>query len=166
MMANESARLALPLLQAGQAQKELTHNEALTRLDIAVQPLVESATLASPPPSPVPGQCWIVAASPTGAWAGQVNAIAGWTEGGWRFVAPVMGMAAHVRDRGHAMAWDGTAWRDGAVRADGFYQGGVRVIGGRGAAIPDPSGGGIIDVEGRAATGAILAMLRLHGMIA
>jgi hypothetical protein len=35
-----SARLALPLLAAGQAGKEVTHNEALTRLDMLVQPAV------------------------------------------------------------------------------------------------------------------------------
>ncbi len=165
-MANESARLALPLLQAGQAQKEITHNEALTRLDMLVQAVVESADLATPPASPAPGQCWIVAASPGGAWAGRAGTIAAWTDGGWRFVAPVEGMAVQVRDRGHDVTWDGSAWRDGAVRSDGFYQGGVRIVGGRGAAIADPIGGTVIDGEARATIGAILAMLRLHGMIA
>ena len=33
----DTARWALPLLEAGQAQKEMTHNEALQRLDLLAQ---------------------------------------------------------------------------------------------------------------------------------
>ena len=166
MMANDTARLALPLLQAGQAQKEMTHNEALTQIDMLVHPLVESAGVEMPPASPARGQSWIVGAAPTGAWTGQAHAIAGWTDGGWRFVAPVEGMAAQVRDRGHPMTFDGSIWTDAAVRADGYYQGGVRIIGGRGAAISEPFGGAIIDAECRATVGALLATMRAHGLIA
>ena len=52
-----TARLGLPFLQAGQGQKELTHNEALAMLDIAVQPVVLEVGLATPPATPLPGQC-------------------------------------------------------------------------------------------------------------
>ena len=55
---------------------------------------------------------------------------------------------------------------DAEVRADGLYQGGIRVVGAQGGAIMSPSGGGLVDAESRAAIDAILAMLRLHGMIA
>ena len=67
---NATARFALPLLHAGQAQKELFHNEALVLADGLLQPCVEALGLDTPPPSPAPGQCWIVGDSPTGAWAG------------------------------------------------------------------------------------------------
>ena len=83
-----SARLGLPLLAPGQAQKEMTHNEALAAIDLALAASVRAVGLDAPPLSPTPGESWIVGASPTGAWAGQAGALAGWTAGGWRFVRP------------------------------------------------------------------------------
>jgi hypothetical protein len=48
-------------LQAGQAQKELTHNEALALIDMLLHAQVESMTVATPPGGAVVGQCWVVA---------------------------------------------------------------------------------------------------------
>ena len=62
--------LVLPYLAANQAQKHVTVNEALRRLDALVQITVQSAALATPPGSPAEGQRWIVAAAPSGAWVG------------------------------------------------------------------------------------------------
>lgn len=59
-----SVRLGLPLLQTGQAQKEMTHNEALTLLDFAVQPVVEAVGVDTPPAAPAPGACWVVGPTP------------------------------------------------------------------------------------------------------
>jgi hypothetical protein len=78
----------LPLIAAGQAQKEITHNEALGLIDIMVQLVVESAGLAMPPASPSYGQCWIVGTGGTGAWSGKDGAVAGWTANGWLFAVP------------------------------------------------------------------------------
>lgn len=166
-MADElTDRFALPLLQAGQAQKDVTHNEALVRLDMLSHAAAVSADVAAPPSAPAAGQCWIVAAGASGAWAGHVGAIAGWTMGGWRFVAPVVSMTLWVADRGHKMRWTGSGWIDAEVRADGLYQGGVRVVGAQGGAIMSPSGGAVVDGESRAAIDAILVMLQMHGLIA
>ena len=85
-MAEMTARYRLDLLQSGQAQKEITHNEALIRADILLQSAVESRTLTAPPGAPVEGQCWVVAAAATGAWAGRSGEIACWSAGGWLFV--------------------------------------------------------------------------------
>ncbi|MGK2909654.1 MAG: DUF2793 domain-containing protein [Sphingobium sp.] len=166
MADDRTNRLGLPWLMAGQAQKELTHNEALALLDIATCPAAESADVAVPPSGATPGQCWIVAAGASGAWAGRTDEIAGWTASGWLFVAPITGMEVWVADRGGAVRWSGSAWHDGALRADGLYHGNVQVVGARGAAIAGPTGGSVIDAESRAAIDAILAMLQLHGMIA
>ncbi len=165
-MADEtSARLNLPLLFAGQALKELFHNQALATLDMLVQPVVESAGGNSPPATPDAGQCWIVGDSPTGDWAGAAHAIAGWSNG-WLFAMPAAGWTAHVRDRGHAMRYDGAQWQDDMVRASGLHIGGVRVVGTRQAAIAAPAGGGTVDTQARVAIGAILAVMRGHGLIA
>lgn len=165
-MTNETSdRWALPLLHAGQAQKEMMHNEALARIDMLLHGVAESADLAVPPTAPVAGQCWIVAAGASGAWAGREEDVAGWTEGGWRFVAPRPGLRLEVADRGHAMAYDGTAWRDSAVRGDGFYVDDQQIVGARLAAIAAPTGGTTVDVESRGAIAAILAALQAHGLI-
>ena len=166
MAMNETARLALPLLAAGQAQKEVAHNEALLLLDMLVHITAESADLSAPPASPAVGACWIVAAVGAADWAGKDGTIAGWTASGWRFAAPAQGWQVWVVDRGHVMRFNGTAWIDHDVREDGYYVAGNRVVSGRQAPIADPAGGATVDASARAAIGAILGAMRTHGLIA
>lgn len=166
MSDDASARFALPLLAAGQAQKEMTVNEALTRLDIAVQASVLAGGVDQPPVAPVAGQSWIVGASPTGDWSGRADAIAGWTEGGWRFVAPTEGMIAWVEADGVAWRYTEGGWRAGDLAGNRVSIAGVQVVGAQAAAITAPEGGAVVDVEARSAVSAILAALRAHGLIA
>ena len=157
-------RLALPLLQPGQAQKELYHNEALARLDLAVQAAVLAFGIDSPPGGPAPGDAWIVGDAPSGAWAGHAGAIAGWTEAGWRFLAPTEGLRAWVRESdGFALFTEG-AWQVGHAYGRLIVDG-EQVVGARGEAIDDPGGGTVIDLEARDAISAILAALREHGLV-
>jgi Protein of unknown function (DUF2793) len=157
-------RLALPLLAAAQAQKEMTHNEALTLLDALVQ-LVVVGHIAAPPATPAPGQCWIVATGATGAWAGRDGSIACWTGGGWRFAAPFPGMKAWHATEGVEYRRDATTWQGGITRGSSLVHNGVQVVGAQAAAIAAPTGGGTIDVECRTAVASILATLRTHGLI-
>lgn len=76
-----SPRHALPLLFAGQSQKEVIVNEALLAADILLHPAIE-AVASSPPAAPANGQCWLVGTAATGAFAGQTDRIAAWSEGG------------------------------------------------------------------------------------
>jgi hypothetical protein len=57
---------------------------------------------------------------------------------------------------------------DGSKRAvaAGLVVDGVPVVGSQKTAVADPAGGGVIDVQARAAVMAILARLRAHGLIA
>lgn len=165
-MTELSPRLALPLLQAGQAQKELFHNEALIRLDAVVHVSVASIATDTPPSSPSPGECWIVGASPSGNWTGHATRLAMWSEGGWRFVAPVVGMQAWLKDRGVRAWYDGSAWQAGPLPTDGVAVGGTRVVGMQRPAIAEPAGGGTVDGEARATLAAVLVALRDHGLIA
>ena len=93
-MSEESPRYRLPFIVPGQAQKELFHNEALVRIDMALQAAVEEGPIAGPPANPQAGQCWLVAAGATGDWTGRDGQLAMWTGSGWRFVAPTAGMTA------------------------------------------------------------------------
>ena len=159
-------RLGLPLLATGQAQKELTHNEALARLDIAVQAGVVAIGLAVPPSNPAAGDAWVVGAAPGGAWAGHEDAIAAWTGGGWRFVDPREGMTVwSIADRCDVRYRNGL-WTSGELRGGRVLVDGAKVVGQRGAAIAAPTGGTVVDKEARAAIGAVLAALRGHGLIA
>lgn len=161
-----TARLGLPTLVAGQAGKEITHNEALVLLDVLVGGVVDEVGGNDPPPSPGVGRCWIAGAAPTGAWAGHAGALACWTEGGWRFVAPTDGMNVALRGTGAPVRYRGGAWRVGEVVAERLVIGDEAVVGPRRPAIPDPTGGAAADVEARAALAAVLTALRAHGLIA
>ena len=107
--------LGLPTLAQGQAQKEITHNEALLRLDALVQTSVRSRALATPPGSPANGERWIVPSGATGVWAGQADKIAFWRDGAWAFLAPAPGWCVHVEDERLTLVWDDGAWRDRIV---------------------------------------------------
>ena len=163
---NTTARLAIPLLSPGQAQKEVFHNEALQTLDAIVGANVEEPPRVSPPASPAIGACYIVAAGAAGAWSGKQDNLACFTAGGWRFIAPMDGLIAYVRSTSVWAVYRSSAWELGTVRASALTIGGQQVVGPRGAAIATPAGGSIIDAEGRTAMGQILAALRLHGLIA
>ena len=109
-----TSNLDLPFIEAGQAQKHVTHNEALRLLDTLVQLAVLDRDLNAPPGSPGEGQRWLVKASPspTGAWAGHGNQIAAWQDGGWQFSAPATGWLAYVVDESVLLAWDGDSWEN------------------------------------------------------
>ncbi len=165
-MADEmSDRFALPLLAAGQAQKEITHNEALTRIDMLLHPCAESRALAAPPAGAQAGQCWIVASGASGDWEGREGCLALLTSGGWRFAEPRAGLCVLVAKDGFCWRHDGTAWLADGARPNGYYVEGQRVVGARVAAIADPAGGSFVDAEARLAIGQLLAMLRTHGLI-
>jgi Protein of unknown function (DUF2793) len=109
---DSSPNLTLPYIVAAQAQKHVTHNEAIRALDALVQLMVLDKDLASPPGSPADGNRYIVAASPTGAWAGQAGKIAAWQDGAWQFLAPREGWLAWVADEDKVYAYSGAAWAE------------------------------------------------------
>lgn len=104
-------RLALPLIAAGQAQKHVTHNEALVRLDALLHLVVASRTQAVPPAAPDEASVYIVPADGTGAFAGHAEALALFEDGGWLFLQPRPGWQAWVVDEAEHHVWTGTQWR-------------------------------------------------------
>jgi hypothetical protein len=139
-------RFALPLLGVAQAQKEVTHNEALTLIDALVHAAVEAGPLNEPPAEPEAGECWLIGTAPTGDWAGQGNAIAIWTVGGWRFAPPRAGMAVVRLADGAQLRFDGAGWAAPTT-------------------VVAPSGGSTIDVEARSALGALIVHLEAQGLL-
>ena len=109
-MSDQSPILGLPLIMPAQAQKHVTHNEALALLDAVVQLAVASRGSGDPPGSPAEGERHIVASPASGAWAGQEDRVALWDQGAWRFFAPVAGWRAWVADETALVVWDGGGW--------------------------------------------------------
>lgn len=93
-MSHSSPRLGLPYIQPAQAQKHVTHNEALQILDQVTQLVLARFEAETPPPEPVDGQSYALGAAPTGEWAGQGGMLAFRSEGAWLFLTPQEGWRA------------------------------------------------------------------------
>src|SRR6185437_15097898 len=91
-MSDTTPRSGLPLLAAAQAQKHVTHNEALLKLDALSCARLLDRDLTAPPPSPADGDAYLVKATATGDWTGQDGNIAFAIDGAWRFYAPFAGL--------------------------------------------------------------------------
>jgi hypothetical protein len=109
---SDTTHLALPLLAADQAQKHVTHNEALILLDHAIHLAVISRALATPPGAPAHGDRYLIAISATGAWAGHDGELAFYQDGVWRFAEPRTGWRLWSIDEEKFFVFDGTLWRD------------------------------------------------------
>jgi hypothetical protein len=108
----DTPNLGLPFIEGSQAQKHVTHNEALRILDAAIQVAVLDLTRTAPPSSPAEGERHVVAAGATGAWAGHGNAIASWQDGAWAFLVARTGWCIWSVADNVVFVFDGTHWRD------------------------------------------------------
>lgn len=111
----DTPRLTLPLLAAAQAQKHVTVNEALARLDGLCQLVLKSVSTTTPPGVAAEGDCYGVPAGAVNAWAGQDGAVALYSNGGWVFAQPARGWRAFVEDASAFAMHDGGGWVTGAA---------------------------------------------------
>ena len=109
---SDTPLIGLPLLEASQAQKHVTHNEALLLLDAMLHLAVISRVLAAAPVSPVDGDRYLVAASATGDWLGHSGHIAFREAGAWRFAIPKAGWRLWVEAESLFLLFDGAVWID------------------------------------------------------
>ena len=115
---SDSTNLMLPYLDGAQAQKHVTVNETVRRLDALVLLSVEDKDLTAPPGSPADGARYIPAATATGAWSGKENAVAHYVDGAWEFYTPREGFTAYVRDEDLIYAYTGSAWAKAPLADD------------------------------------------------
>lgn len=141
---SRTTRFELPLLFAGQAQKEIFVNELAARLDALLHGAIE-AELAVPPISPSNGQAWLVASGASGEWSGKAGQIAARQAGNWLFFVPRDGIRVLNRATGQDIRFK-DSWLAAARPAT-------------------PSGGSTIDSEARTAINAILGSLSAAGII-
>ncbi|MEM7723342.1 MAG: DUF2793 domain-containing protein [Pseudomonadota bacterium] len=110
--------LGLPLVAPAQAQKHVTVNEALSRIDGLTQIVLAAVDVTTPPVAAPEGDIYAVPPGAVNAWTGQAGKLALSQNGGWVFVAPRRGWRAVVLDAGAPAIFDGMAWRVGAVTLD------------------------------------------------
>ena len=103
-----SPRHTLPYILSGQAQKHITHNEAVAALDRLVQASVRSRSSAEPD-TPVQGESYI---QPDPAWDGQPGHLTVHDGFGWTSSAPAVGTRAWCEDESALLVFHDGAWRD------------------------------------------------------
>jgi hypothetical protein len=109
-MPSTTPRLNLPFILPSQAQKEVTHNNALNLLDALMRPVVIGMNVNTPPTGPLAGDCHIVGSAPTAAFTGNTNKIAYYSENGWLFYAPFKWLEVVNEADDTRYVYNGTAW--------------------------------------------------------
>lgn len=109
----ETTHLHLPFLDAAQAQKHVTVNETLLRLDALVQLSAHSATTSTQPGSPSDGDIYLLPSGKTGAaWGAMANgAIAYYRDGIWEELTPNTGWRCYVADEAALYTRNAGAWK-------------------------------------------------------
>lgn len=142
--ANTTSRFALPLLYAGQAQKEFFVNEALGLTDALLHCAVKGEA-ASPPGNSLDGETWLVGPGATGDWQDHDTEVAARRDGAWIFIEPRDGMRIFDISAGCEMLFFGF-WRK--------------------ALLPlEPLGGTSVDGEARAAINDLVSALQALGIL-
>lgn len=159
-------RYGLPLLQVAQAQKEVTHNQAVAGIDTLLHLAVETATLNRPPVAPALGQAWIVAPGASGAWAGHAGEVASFGSAGWRYTVPREGCVAWLCDVQRFAVCTAAGWRDDGWPAAGLRIGGRLAMTGSAPVVTGPVGGTTVDTQARATLAVLLEALSFQGVIA
>ena len=96
-MSDITTHLLLPYILAAQAQRHVTHNEAVRLLDAVVQLSVLDRDLTAPPALPADGDRYIVASGATGLWVGWDLNVTTWVDGVWMRLVPRPGWLAPSR---------------------------------------------------------------------
>lgn len=107
-----SAKLSLPYLLPNQAQKHVTLNDSLRRLDAIVQLSVISSELTTPPDNPEEGDRYLVGPESAGEWTGADGQVAAFQDGAWAFYTPQAGWIAWEEAASKLLVWDGQSWGD------------------------------------------------------
>lgn len=142
---SSTPNIGLPLLIAGQAQKEFFVNQALAIID-ALDRRAVVASMSQPPSDPGEGSCYRVTAPAAQAWEGCEDHIAVQVAGAWHLVPPRDGMRLFDLASGQSLLF-----RDGWQAS---------------APVPAPAGGTVVDIEARAALSSLIEVLRETGIVA
>ncbi|MEM9708433.1 MAG: DUF2793 domain-containing protein [Pseudomonadota bacterium] len=115
----DTPRFQLPLVAPSQAQKHVTVNEALTRIDALAQLVLASTTEAVPPSQPAEGAVYSVPDGAVNDWSGETGRLAIAIGGGWSFADPAVGWTAYIVDEAREAVWDGSGWSGSGASPSG-----------------------------------------------
>ncbi len=107
---SDTPNLVLPYIAAAQAQKHVTHNEALSLIDGLLQLSIVSRGLNVPSGTAIDGNRFLIGAAPTAEWLNHPGQIALRMEGAWRFLIPRKGWQMWVEAENILLVFDGTNW--------------------------------------------------------
>ncbi|MEO0462313.1 MAG: DUF2793 domain-containing protein [Pseudomonadota bacterium] len=138
-----TAHFALPLLFAGQAQKEMTLNQAIAMVDALLRGSTAGSS-NSPPADPAEGAIYRITPTASDAWLGKEDHLAIFIADTWQFVAPLAGMRLYDIADGKLMLFD-TEWKS----ADDLAV---------------PQGGSVIDIEARSLLADLIEQLKKVGI--
>ena len=109
-MPDTTVNLEMPIILPSQAQKHVTHNEALLVLDAVVQLCLEALEQNAPPTAFADGQIWSIGQTPTGEWTHYPGLLAMRASSGWLFVRPREGWRAWDRSNNALLIYHNNAW--------------------------------------------------------
>lgn len=110
VQAATTPNLGVKLADVNATNQVLRLNETLRLVDALCQCTVKDKDLTAPPGSPAEGDAYIVAASPTGAWAGKAKNIAVYINATWLFAVPKKGWKTNVQDESKDYEYDSSNW--------------------------------------------------------
>ena len=109
-MTETTARFSLPFIMPAQAQKHLTHNDALRVLDLFLHLCIQDDTLITPPETVHENDAYIIPDGAIDEWSGRINQIAVFWDGTWQFFVPAAGWVAWIKTTQKVAVFDGNAW--------------------------------------------------------
>ena len=147
----QTPRLAIPLIAAGQSQKDVTHNDAVLALDRLVTLAVVSDAADEPPESPADGTVWIVPAAGAAGWGQMAGTLMYRQNEAWIAQQPQAGQIAYVTITGAVLIYTGS-WQV-MRRMDAP------------AVVALPSGGSAPDPEARLTLATLVSIMEQHGFV-
>jgi hypothetical protein len=138
-----SAHFGLPLLFAGQAQKEFFLNQSIALIDALLQQGVIAST-GNPPQNPAEGACYRIIQGASGIWADHEGAVAIHIGGAWQYISPFNGMSVFDQAAGIILRYN-SGWQFAEEPGQ-------------------PQGGTLIDTEARQTLSELVEALRKIGI--
>ena len=111
MTETKTPLLGMDYLMPEQAQKHVTINDALRRLDGLVQLSVINRSQTAPPANPKNGDRYLIGANATGAWQRHDAKLALYEDTGWAFIAPQAGWLLWDAADEVLLVFDGMIWK-------------------------------------------------------
>lgn len=105
-----TTKYGIPEIIVGQAQKEVTHNEALAYVDTLLKNPLTGENTTTPPVSPVEGELHTIGTSATGVWVGQDGNVAAFINSVWIFFAPFTDLVFYSSVSNNFIIYNGVTW--------------------------------------------------------